>query len=431
MDRETEQFESLDPGKFYSDSAYTTPAGMDKERRYQRKNVLLAMLAGACIMATIASCVYMFFFYNAVVGPGLKHEMMNMSNAPVENPANSADFELSGENMTDINQESHIAPPGMEAGQILNMSSSYEDRESLSVKSIYRKCAPSVVSISSTNADFTLYEHGSGIIMSEDGYIITNTHLVDDSGYISVKIYGGEEYPAYLVGEDAASGIAIIKIEAERLVPAEFGDFSTVEVGEDVVSIGNPVEGSFAITDGVISSLCGTVKYGGFPVTVFQTSAQSGSGSSGGPVINEYGQVVGIINTDMSEGYDLENLSFAIPISLAKPVIDELLAYGYVAGRPALGLELIDIPLSVAAYYGMPVGIFVEKVYQQSDAYAQGITRGDIIVSINGVKISGMDELNDVKNALKVGDTVTLGIIRNMDLHNIEVALVDSAEVNK
>jgi len=287
------------------------------------------------------------------------------------------------------------------------------------------------VSISSTNADFTRFVLGSGIIMNKDGYIITNTHLVDNSGYINVKIYGGGEYPAYLVGEDEASGIAVIKIEAENLVPAEFGDFSETEVGSNVVSIGNPVEGSFAITDGVISSLCGTIKYGGFPVTVFQTNAQSGSGSSGAPVINEFGQVVGIINTDMSAVYELENLSFAVPISVAKPVIDELMDHGYVAGRPALGLELIDIPLSVSAYYGMPVGIFVERVYEQSNAKAAGIIHGDIIVSINGIKISGMDELNEVKNGLKVGDKVTLGVVRNLEIHNIEVVLIDSAQMNE
>ncbi len=431
MNRETEQFEVFDPGKYYSDSAYTTPAESDKVRRYQRKNIILAMLAGACVMATIASCVYMFFFYNAVVGPGMKHDFMNMSEMPANNPPNSNDFEIVGDNIPRANEGMHIAPPGVEAGAMLNMSGSYEEDESLSVKGVYRKCAPSVVSISSTNAAFTRFVLGSGIIMSEDGYIITNTHLVDNSGYINVKLYGGGEYPAYLVGEDAASGIAVIKIEAENLVPAEFGDFSSVEVGESVVSIGNPIEGSFAITDGVISSLCGTIKYGGFPVTVFQTSAQSGSGSSGGPIINEYGHVVGIINTDMSKDYDLENLSFAIPISVAKPIVDELLAHGYVAGRPALGLDLIDIPLSVSAYYGMPVGIFVETVYPESNAYTQGITRGDIIVSINGVKISSMDELNEVKNALKVGDKVTLGIIRKLELHNIEVELIDSAELNK
>ena len=431
MDRETNRLEDFDPGKYYSDSAYTTPAESGKARRYRRKNVILAMLAGACIMATVASCVYMFFFYNAVVGPGVKHGMLNMGGESGKNQHNSSGFEMAGNNTPSVNEGMYIAPPGAEVGEVLNVSDSYEGEETLPVKSIYRKCAPSVVSISSTNADFTRYVLGSGIIMSEDGYIITNTHIVGNSGYINVKLYGGGEYPAYLVGEDAASGIAIIKIEAENLVPAEFGDFSAVEVGESVVSIGNPIEGSFSITDGVISSLCGTVKYGGFPVTVFQTSAQSGSGSSGGPIINEYGQVVGIINTDMSEGYDLENLSFAVPISVAKPIIDELLAYGYVAGRPALGLELIDIPLSVAAYYGMPMGIFVENVYQESDAYVQGIAGGDIIVSINGVKISCMDELNEVKNALKVGDKVTLGVIRKLELHNIEVELVDSAELNK
>ena len=429
MDREQDRNEYFDPGKYYSASAYTEPADYRDNSKHQRKSLLLSMLAGACIMAVIIILIYMFTFYNVVVGPEVEKDVLT---AAVGNmPSNSTDFELGAETMPELPEGMHIQPPGAEAGHSINVSNNYDYEESLTIKHIYRKCAPSVVSISSTNADFTSFTTGSGIIMNKDGYIITNTHLVDNSGYINVKLYGGGEHSAYLVGEDDASGIAVIKIEAENLVAAEFGDFSEVEVGATVVSIGNPIEGSFSITDGVISSLCGTIKYGGFPVTVFQTNAQSGSGSSGSPVINEYGQVVGIINTDMSADYDLEKLCFALPISVAKPIIDELMDHGYVEGRPALGLELIDIPLSVSAYYGMPMGIFVEKVYPQSNAEEAGITRGDIIVSINGVKISGMDELNEVKNGFKVGDKVTLGIVRNMDIHNIEVTLIDSSEMNK
>lgn len=430
MKRDTKGTDVFDPGKYYSAQAYTTPAVPIRDKRYPRGGVLLPMLAGAFIMAVIAGFVYLFFFYNMVVGPGLKHGI-SINAGEEANSSADKEFSLGSDDEPSANNGMHIAPPGAEAGHSINVSNNYDYEESLTVKSIYRKCAPSVVSISSTNADFTRFVLGSGIIMNKDGYIITSTHLVDNSGYINVKIYGGGEYPAYLVGEDEASGIAVIKIEAENLVPAEFGDFSETEVGSNVVSIGNPVEGSFAITDGVISSLCGTIKYGGFPVTVFQTNAQSGSGSSGAPVINEFGQVIGIINTDMSAVYELENLSFAVPISVAKPVIDELMDHGYVAGRPALGLELIDIPLSVSAYYGMPVGIFVEKVYEQSDAKAAGVIHGDIIVSINGIKISGMDELNEVKNGLKVGDKVVLGIVRNLEIHNIEVVLIDSAQMNE
>ncbi|MDD6189561.1 MAG: S1C family serine protease [Clostridiales bacterium] len=417
--------ERFDPGRYYSDSAYTTPAESKKEKRHQRKSVLLAMLAGACIMATVASFVYMFFFYNVVFSPSAASDGETVSTNQTNSGGASPDFDIGAENQ---NGGMYITPPGTEGGHVLTVNDKYDEKEALSFKSIYRKCAPSVVSISVSNADFTKFVLGSGIIMSEDGYIVTNTHIVNNAGYINVKLYGGGEYPAYLVGADDASGIAVIKIETENLLPAEFGDSKDIEVGESVVSIGNPVEGSFSMTDGVISSLCGKIKYGGYRVTVFQTSAQSGSGSSGGPVINEFGQVVGIINTDMAANYDLENLSFAVPISDAKPIVDELLAHGYVAGRPALGLQLIDIPLSASAYYGMPVGVFVEKVYTNSDAYAQGIARGDIIVSINGVNISSTDELNEVKNELEVGDTVVLGVYRKRELYSVEVVLVDSSE---
>lgn len=423
--------ETFDPGKFYSDSAYTTPAESYTDKQRQRKNILMAMLAGACIMAAAASFIYLFFFYNVVIGPAAAVAKEGTVPNELGIGADAEDFRPVSDVEMLAEDGMYAPPPGPEAGAILNVSESGEAEEIQSTENIYRKCAPSVVSVSVANADFTRFIVGSGIVMSEDGYIVTNTHIVSGAGYINVKLYGGTEYPAYLVGEDPASGLAVIKIEAENLVAAEFGNFEDMTVGENVVSIGNPVEGSFSITDGVISSRCGIIKYGGFPVTVFQTSANCGSGSSGGPIINKYGQVIGIINTDMAEGYGLENLSFAVPVNDIKPIVDELLEHGYVAGRPALGLELIDVPLSAAAYYGVPIGIFVEKVYPESDAKTQGICRGDIIISINGVKISSKDDLNEVKNELSVGDTVSLGIIRKLDKFAVDVVLTDSAEFHK
>ncbi len=421
--------EEFDPGRFYSDSAYTTPAENESRKRYQRKNVILSMLAGACVMATLASFVYMFFFYNVVVNSDTALDTNEFTE-----PSNSSappGFNISVDDMAYPDDKHGIEPPGVSFGHAITMNSGENTGDALTAKGIYRKCAPSVVSVSGSNADFTGFELGSGIIISEDGYIITANHLIKDSAYINVKLYGGGEYPAEIVGQDDASGIAVIKIEADKLLPAEFGDLSGSSVGESVVSIGNPIEGSFAITDGVISSLCGTIKYNGFPVTVFQTSAHSGSGCSGGPVINEFGQIIGMINADMASAYDLGNLSVAVPISIVKPIVDELLTNGYVAGRPALGLELIDIPLSVSAYYGMSLGVFVENVYEQSDAYTKGIARGDIIMSVNGVRISSVDALNEVKNELSVGDTLNLSIVRNRDIYSVDVELIDSADIGE
>lgn len=428
MPKDFENAEIFDPGKFYSDSAYTTPAEPYSRNNNSRKNILLAMLVGACIMLAAASFVYLFFFYNVVVGPA-KSGSDNISGFSDDIASGAFDPASYIEKLPQ--GAMYAPPPGPESGTVLNVNDGSIVGERQTTENIYRECAPSVVSISATNSDFTRFVLGSGIIISEDGYIVTNTHIVSAAGYINVKLYGGGEYPAYLVGEDEASGIAVIKVEAENLVPAKFGSFEDTAVGEDVVSIGNPVEGSFSIIDGVISSGCGKIKYGGYPVTVFQTSAQSGSGSSGGPIINKYGQVIGILNTDMAAEHDLGNLSFAVPVSDVKPVVDELLEHGFVAGRPALGLELIDIPLSAAVYYGMPHGIFVEKIYSESSAGDNGICRGDIIVSINGVKISSGDDLNEVKNELSVGDVVSLGVIRKLDKLTVDVVLIDSAELRK
>lgn len=437
--------DNTDPRVYYSSSAYTAPAeqtALAKKLRPKR-HILRRLVCVFICVAVIAAAVYFILNYRVVIsrddGLNIKIykgyaetlEKENAGSAPV--PTDSGEYSTQNENGYAVTNKVSAANSNRLAfGEKVTLNLSDEEaaaaEETLSLSQIYTKCAPFVVSI--TGVDSNKHKSCcSGVIMSENGYIITNTGVVADAVSITVAVYGGRDYSADIVGADFISGIAVLKIDGVRLTAAEFGDFDGVEVGESVSAIVNPVNKSFSIVDGIISSPEQTIDYSGYKISVFQTSAQSGSGCSGSPIINSCGQVIGILNSDMTETYLLENLGFALPINTVKPIVDEILAKGYVSGRPTFGMEFIDLPLSVAAYYRLPVGVFVSGVYHNSDAYSRGISRGDIIISVNGESITSSDELDEVKNSLAVGDTVVLGIYRNREVYSVEVALVDLADL--
>ena len=223
--------------------------------------------------------------------------------------------------------------------------------QGLSLQAIYRKCIPSVVSIISTQRSGSTT--GTGIIMSEDGYIITNDHVIDGAVAIEVLTSLEETYPASLVGSDATSVTASQPMmPAKGLTAAEFGDSNTMEVGDMVVAIGDPLgtELRGTMTDGIISAINRDLTVNGRTMTLLQTNAALNNGNSGGPLINAYGQVIGINTMKMSSYYtstSVEGLGFAIPIATAKPIIDELIEQGYISGRPAIGINTRDLPAAV------------------------------------------------------------------------------------
>ena len=325
------------------------------------------------------------------------------------------------------------------SGTKLNIVSSQEssdttfsdEEDALCLQDIYSSVIDSVVSISSMTSSGT--SSGTGIIMSSDGYVITNHHVITGALVISVLTNDNQEFEAALVGSDEMSDLAVLKIDARGLQAAEFGDSSKLRVGDSVVAIGDPlgVQLRGTMTNGIISAINRDLTVGDRTMTLIQTNAALNNGNSGGPLINCYGQVIGINTVKMSSYYtataSVEGLGFAIPISVAKPIIDELIENGYVAGRPAIGISGDSLPSYYRTYYRLPDGVYVTSVNEGSDAKAKGIREGDIVTAINGERISSIDELNTVKNQYAAGDEVTLTVYRSGTYYEVTVTLIDQA----
>ena len=355
---------------------------------------------------------------------------------PIPSPSASAQTETAAPQQT-TQQPTQGAYVG--SGTKLNIVSSQEssdttfsdEEDALCLQDIYSSVIDSVVSISSMTSSGT--SSGTGIIMSQDGYVITNHHVITGALVISVLTNDNQEFEAALVGSDEMSDLAVLKIDARGLKAAEFGDSSKLRVGDSVVAIGDPlgVQLRGTMTNGIISAINRDLTVGDRTMTLIQTNAALNNGNSGGPLINCYGQVIGINTVKMSSYYSasatVEGLGFAIPISVAKPIIDELIENGYVAGRPAIGISGDSLPSYYRTYYRLPEGVYVTSVNEGSDAKAKGIREGDIVTAINGEKICSIDELNTVKNQYAAGDEVTLTIYRSGTYYEVTVTLVDQA----
>ena len=355
---------------------------------------------------------------------------------PIPSPSASAQTETAAPQQT-TQQPTQGAYVG--SGTKLNIVSSQEssdttfsdEEDALCLQDIYSSVIDSVVSISSMTSSGT--SSGTGIIMSSDGYVITNHHVITGALVISVLTNDNQEYEAALVGSDEMSDLAVLKIDARGLQAAEFGDSSKLRVGDSVVAIGDPlgVQLRGTMTNGIISAINRDLTVGDRTMTLIQTNAALNNGNSGGPLINCYGQVIGINTVKMSSYYtataSVEGLGFAIPISVAKPIIDELIENGYVAGRPAIGISGDSLPSYYRTYYRLPDGVYVTSVNEGSDAKAKGIREGDIVTAINGERISSIDELNTVKNQYAAGDEVTLTVYRSGTYYEVTVTLVDQA----
>jgi serine protease Do len=302
------------------------------------------------------------------------------------------------------------------------------DQPELTYQQVYKNCIDSMVSVYSFFKDSQ--KTGAGVILSADGYIITNNHLIDGSTNVVVLTSDGSEYQAALVGRDSVSDLAVLKIDATRLKPAQFGDSDLAEVGDSVLAIGNPLNKTLSMTDGIISAINRNVGFNGYYITLIQTNADINEGSSGGALINRFGQVIGITNMKIvSVNNTIEGMGFAIPMKEAKPIIEELMLRGFIAGRPSLGILVEDITAVASVFYKLPTGVYIVSLYENSDAYRQGLLQGDIIVAANGIKIENREALYAVLNSLGVGDSVTLDIYRisQNQYYTVQVALMDAS----
>ncbi|MBQ3379295.1 MAG: trypsin-like peptidase domain-containing protein [Clostridia bacterium] len=297
----------------------------------------------------------------------------------------------------------------------------------LSIKEIIKQNKPAVVGVvSSLYRGTTLVgkNTGTGIIMTQDGYIVTNAHVVEDSYDPAVVLYDGREFTASVAGRDIKSDLAVLKIEADGLICAEFGDSDEVEEGDLAVAIGNPMgmELSGTVTAGIISAVNRDLTINDRIMTLIQTDASINLGNSGGPLINSQGKVIGINSVKIASS-DAEGLGFAIPINAAKPIIEDLIEAGHVRSRPVIGISGHDISKSASDFYGMPRGVYVDFVSPGGFAKDAGLKEGDVITGINGKSITGMSELNFEKERFKAGDEITLDIWRDGAALKIDLRL--------
>ena len=299
-----------------------------------------------------------------------------------------------------------------------------------SVANLFNKVKDSVVNISITVQSSTFFNQtyestgaGSGIIYSQDDekvYIVTNNHVVDGASTVQISITGSEQVNAKLVGKDATSDLAVISVLKSDLAaagitsvtPAVFGDSDNMEVGEFVIAIGNALGQGKTATRGIISAVNKTINVDGKELTVLQTDAAINPGNSGGALVNTAGEVIGI-NTAKYSSSSVEGTGFAIPTSVAKSIIEELMKNGTV-DKPYLGIQVYTINEQFKRLYNINYdGVFVTGIESGSSAENAGLQVSDIITGINGQQIKSGEELSDAISKCKSGDTVTLSIIRN------------------
>lgn len=269
---------------------------------------------------------------------------------------------------------------------------------------------------------------GSGVIISKDGYIVTNNHVIEGASEIGIILSSGEQYSAKLVGTDSRTDLAVVKIEENDLTYATLGTSSKLRVGDTAIAIGNPLGQEFAgtTTQGIISGLNRSVTIDNKTLNLIQTDAAINPGNSGGALVSDKGEVIGI-NTAKISSSQYEGIGFAIPIDDAKPIIEDLIANGYVKGRPVIGIGGRAVTERDAQAYNLKVGVYVVSMTANSPAYMAGIKIGDIITECEGKKIQTVDELNEIKNKHQVGDSLKLKVYRQGKMVDITLILGEEA----
>ena len=383
---------------------YTAPPWEEQRRpRRRMRPGVIALIAFAAVLVGTALALYV-----------LDTVMEHVNDEPF--PAHYFYYETEEEDYA-----SGLLLERAPTGDDVTLVVSSPDAKSLSLQEIYKKAIPSVVSVEGS------LHTGTGIIISEDGYIVTNYHVVEGNTRVEICLQDQTRYNARLVGGDEKSDLAVLKIEANGLTAAEFGDSSALEVGDLAVAIGNPLgtELQGTMTDGIISAINRDVEVDGRYMTLLQTNAALNAGNSGGPLLNSAGQVVGINILKMSSRYSsVEGLGFAIPVANAKPIIEKLIQYGAVSGYPAIGITVRGLRPGDTDVDSTQ-GIYVESVNEQSDAYQKGLRPGDIIMAMDGEAVRSVAEMDQLKEDLAVGDTVELTIQREGEEMTLAVEIMD------
>lgn len=387
-----------EPYRWDFENMQQTAAAATPPKKKNRGAKVFGIIAAAIALAVVGS-FSVYGVYVAATGDTLQSIL---EPAPGSDPSSTAPIpEFS------INDKPAGTPLTTDAG--------------LSNSEIFKKVSPTVVGIVSY-VDGNPYtgtgggqEQGSGIIMSADGYIITNAHVVASASEIEVVLADGQTYNGTVVGMDVPTDLAVVKIDATGLTAAEFGNSEQLEVGERVVAIGNPGGLQFAssLTVGYVSALNRSLSSGeaGYELDCIQTDAAINPGNSGGALINAYGQVVGI-NSAKIKASGFEGMGFAIPINDAMPIIEDIITNGKVTGRAMLGIEVEVVSAAEAQFTGGPMGIRIRNFTEGNDLERKGAQVGDIITHINNTPVYSTTGSASVLKEFKPGDTVTLTLYR-------------------
>ncbi len=299
----------------------------------------------------------------------------------------------------------------------------------LSLQEIYASVIDSVVSISCTNSSGS--STGTGVVLTYDGYIVTNCHVVEDAAYIQVLLSDGRTLEAALVGLDEVSDLAVLQVSAEDLRPAQLGDSSALRVGDTVVAIGDPlgIKLRGTMTDGIISAINRDIDVDGRTMSLIQTNAALNSGNSGGPLINCYGQVVGINTMKMGDSMSaagVEGLGFAIPSTTVSDIVNQIIEKGYVSGRPTLGITGESISNLYHFYYRLPKGLYITAVESGSSADQAGIEEGDILLGIDDIAVTSADSLKTLLYNYTPGDEITAVIYRSGHQYAVKLTVEEA-----
>ncbi|WP_273399820.1 S1C family serine protease [Traorella massiliensis] len=306
--------------------------------------------------------------------------------------------------------------------------------DEMSTVDVVENVKDSIVEITTSKTETTVFLQqyvtsgaGSGVVFSDAGLIVTNHHVIDGADEIKVRLTNGDEYDAELIASDAQSDLAVLRIDAENLTPVVLGDSDTLNVGESVIAIGNPL-GSLGgtVTEGILSAKDREITIDGQSMTLLQTSAAINPGNSGGGLFNSKGELIGVVNAK-SSGSDIEGLGFAIPINIAKSVVNDLVENGKVSGRITLGITYYEISsITQAMEHGVNVlGLLVSEVTSNSNAAAAGIQANDVIVEADGEQVTTSDDLRSALSSHKIGDTMTFTVVRDKEYVELSCTLAE------
>ena len=417
-----------------SSGSYSAQDGYNNDRQPDRrphKGVTLAqMIACLLVMAVLSSGLTALLLQGGNTTSQAESTTTTQDNTIVvdESKSNTEDSTQS--------QPANTTPPS----ENLQVSTATTLSPSIT-SSVIQNSMSSVVGIylSATTINYTGASEeedlgsGSGVIITSDGYIVTNNHVVEGGQNIRVCLQDGSEYEATLIGTDSYSDLAVIKIDATGLPAATLGTSSNMTVGDPVFAIGNPLGVlSSSVSQGIISGLDRTINVDGHNMTLMQTDAAVNPGNSGGGLFNANGELIGIVNAK-SYGLDVEGIGFAIPMDTAKSIIMDLIDLGYVTGRPYLGISMQDVALRFGSGYSSNpffsfggnyvTGVQVVAVEEGSPAQNAGLQVNDVIVGLNDQEITGTSQLSALLYEYKVGDTVTISVLRGNETQQLSVTL--------